>query len=371
MKIVILQGAFLPVPPKLGGACEKMWFLLAQKFAARGHDVVHVSKQWGHFPRSEWIQGVQHVRVTGFETPGSLVWLKLLDCVYTLRAIAAIPKDADVLVTNTFWAPVLIPLFRKAHIVVDVARMPKGQMRYYWRAARLRANSTPVANAIRTELPQAQHHQVVMIPNPLPYDNSQPIDWSHKGKSILFCGRIHPEKGLDLLRAAAHALPDGWTISIVGPWKTSEGGGGETYLRTLKGLLDASKVQFLEPIYDIDALNLLYRKAAIFVYPSVAEKGETFGLAPLEAMAWGAVPVVSDLACFKDFITNGANGVVFNHRSSDAQEDLMRCIVRLIHDGALRSAMGVRAQEVNHSHSAVSIADRFLSDFRQLTRAGI
>jgi len=367
MKIVILQGAFLPVPPKLGGACEKMWYLLGQKFAARGHDVVHLSRQWRQLPRSEWIEGVQHVRVAGFDTPGSLVWLKILDCLYTMRAIAAIPKDADVVVSNTFWAPLLIPLFRKARIAVDVARMPKGQMRYYWMAARLRANSTPVANAICAELPLAKHSKVVMIPNPLPHDNTESIDCDKKGKSILFCGRIHPEKGLELLSSTAQALPDGWTISIVGPWKTSEGGGGESYLESLKNLFRDSRVRFFEPIYDIDNLNLLYRDAAIFVYPSVAEKGETFGLAPLEAMAWGAVPVVSDLACFKDFITNGENGLVFNHRAASPQDDLMQCVLRLIDDNALRKAMGVQAQEVNHSHSAVSVADSFLGEFAKLT----
>jgi glycosyltransferase involved in cell wall biosynthesis len=344
-----------------------MCFLLAQKFAARGHHVVHISKRWNGFAPCEWILGVQHIRVAGYETPRNLLWLKLLDGVYTLRAIAAIPKDADVLVSNTFWAPLFIPLFRKARVVVDVARMPKGQLRYYGMAARLRANSTPVANAIYAELSQARYRKVMMVPNPLPYDNPRPINWSQKTKSILFCGRIHPEKGLELLSKTANAMPDGWTISIVGPWKTTEGGGGEAYLQRLKTLFAETNVQFLNPIYDMETLNLLYQKAAIFVYPSVAEKGETFGLAPLEAMAWGAVPVVSDLACFKDFIADGKNGLIFNHRAACAQEDLLDCILRLIHNEALRKTMGVQAQEVNQSHSPVSIADRFLGEFRQLS----
>jgi glycosyltransferase involved in cell wall biosynthesis len=46
----------------------------------------------------------------------------------------------------------------------------------------------------------------------------------------------------------------------------------------------------------------------MFVYPCLAEQGETFGLAPLEAVACGAVPIVSDLSCFGDFITPGVNG---------------------------------------------------------------
>lgn len=365
MKICILQGAFLPIPPTMGGAVEKMWYLLGQKFAARGHDVVHVSKKWGSFPAHEWIQGVAHVRVAGYETPTSLILLKVLDGIYTMLAISAIPKDTDVVVTNTFWAPLMLPLFRKAKIYVDVARMPKGQMRFYGAAACLRATSTPVAEAIRAELPESRHAQVGMIPNPLPYEATQAVDWSSKGRSILYCGRIHPEKGLELLVTAANALPDGWTLLIVGPWKTTEGGGGETYLRTLKTMFDASKVRFIEPIYDIEKLNLLYREATIFVYPSVAEQGETFGLAPLEAMAWGAIPVVSDLTCFKDFIVDGENGLVFNHRVQDAKEQLMGCLSRLIADEVLRHRLGEKTLNVRVTHSPDSIADLFLSDFER------
>lgn len=366
LKIIILQGAFLPVPPIMGGAVEKMWYLLGQKFAARGQTVLHVSKKWSGLPDHEWIGGVEHVRVAGHSTPGSMIFRMVLDAAYTLRILSVIPQDADVIVTNTFWAPLIVPLFSKAKIYVDVARMPKGQMRFYTAAARLRATSSPVATAIRAELPDSRHFQVGMIPNPLPYEANEAVDISSKRRSILYCGRIHPEKGLELLASAANALPEGWTLSIVGPWKTSEGGGGESYLGTLKTLFDASKVHFIEPIYDIGELNLLYKQAAIFVYPSVAEQGETFGLAPLEAMAWGAVPLVSDLACFKDFIVDGENGLIFNHRVSDARSRLSACLSRLIDDQALRYRLAERALKVRVTHSPDSISDLFLSDFERV-----
>ena len=365
MKIAILQGAFLPVPPLMGGAVEKMWFILGQKFAARGHAITHISRSWKNLPAKDDIQGVRHERVTGYDMPASMLILKLLDAVYTLRAIKAIPKDADIVVTNTFWGPIFLPFFRRAKIYVDVARMPKGQMRFY-NKAHLRANSTPVADAIRAELPESRHPQVSMVPNPLPYEAIELVDLSRKGHSILYCGRVHPEKGLALLAEAANTLPEGWVLTIVGPWKTAEGGGGEDYLQSLKALFDATKVQFIEPIYDIEQLNQRYKEAAIFVYPSVAEKGETFGLAPLEAMAWGAVPVVSDLACFKDFITHNHNGLIFNHRTQDASEQLKQCILRLIEDDAISIRLGNEALQVRVSHSPDSIADLFLADFEKL-----
>jgi glycosyltransferase involved in cell wall biosynthesis len=370
MNITILQGAFFPVPPLLGGAVEKMWFLLGQKFALRGHEVTHVSRKFDGLPDHENILGVAHVRVRGFKMPVNMFILKLLDAVYTIRAIVAIPKDTDIVVTNTFWAPIILPLLRTAKIYVDVARMPKGQMRFYHKASRLRANSTPVAEAILAELHLKEQYRVSMIPNPLTYEftskeQTTVNDFSNKSNLVLYCGRIHPEKGIELLSEAANHLPDGWMLKIVGPWEVSQGGGGEGYLKELKASFDLNKVQFIDPIYDINQLNQLYKEAAIFVYPSIAEKGETFGLAPLEAMAWGAVPIVSDLACFKDFIISGHNGLIFNHRLLNAKEELMLCINHLILNIELRNQYAVSALNVNISHSPESIADLFLSDFEK------
>jgi glycosyltransferase involved in cell wall biosynthesis len=366
MKIAIVQGAFLPVPPIMGGAVEKMWYLLGQKFAARGHEVVHVSKKWTGLPDHECVQGVTYRRIAGHNAPVNQAYYKILDGIYSLRAIGAVPDDTDIVVTNTFWTPLFLPLFKKAKVVVDVARMPKGQMRLYRAAARLRANSTPVTTAICDELPAHRHVQVGMIPNPLPYHATDAMELGSKERNILFCGRVHPEKGLELLANATNALPAGWTLTIVGPWQTAAGGGGAAYLQTLKALFDSAKVRFVEPIYDIEKLNVLYRAAAIFVYPSVAEKGETFGLAPLEAMAWGAVPVVSDLACFKDFIHDGENGLIFNHRLPDASVQVAACIARLIEDPTLRLRLGEQALQVRTSHSPDAIADLFLADFERL-----
>ncbi|HEX8350807.1 MAG TPA: hypothetical protein VF598_12665, partial [Hymenobacter sp.] len=103
MKITILQGAFLPVPPKLGGAVEKMWFALGKDFVRQGHEVVHISRMYGDMPAEEWINGVLHKRVSGYATPSSGLRLKWLDLLYTLRVRAIIPSDSDVVVTNTFW----------------------------------------------------------------------------------------------------------------------------------------------------------------------------------------------------------------------------------------------------------------------------
>lgn len=368
MKLTILQGAFLPVPPLLGGAVEKMWFLLGQEFAALGHHVTQVSRRYGDLAAGERIAGVKHVRLRGYDQPRSLARLKMLDFLYSVRACSAVPKDSDVVITNTFWAPVLLAKSLKRRAYVDIQRMPKGQCRFYGKAARLRANSAPVAEAIRRELPEAQHGRVSMIPNPLPFDPPKDLDVTAKARQILYCGRVHPEKGLDLLIPAAKGLPSGWTLEIVGPWETSQGGGGKVYLDQLRTLAQGLPITFHGPEFNMERLSEHYRGASIFAYPSVAEQGETFGLAPLEAMAWGCVPVVSDLACFKDFIVPSINGLFFDHRSASPTASLGNLLHELCVEPKLRYSLATQACEVRDSHHPRTIAQAFLEDFDAMIR---
>src|SRR3974390_968192 len=108
MKITIVQGPFLPIPPVMGGAVEKIWYGLGQEFARRGHEVTHVSQEHESFNKEEFVERVRHIRIPGFEIPRSLVLLKWRDLVYSRRALRVLP-ESDVLVTNTFWLPIIVP----------------------------------------------------------------------------------------------------------------------------------------------------------------------------------------------------------------------------------------------------------------------
>jgi glycosyltransferase involved in cell wall biosynthesis len=104
----------------------------------------------------------------------------------------------------------------------------------------------------------------------------------------------------------------------------------------------------------------------VFVYPSVAETGESFGIAPLEAMARGVVPVVSDLAAFREYLVLGENGMVFDHRSSDAAENLAAALRELVGNEEQRMRLGAEARETAEHFSTQAIADKYLQLFARL-----
>jgi glycosyltransferase involved in cell wall biosynthesis len=372
MRITITQGAFLPVPPLHGGAVEKLWFELGKQFATLGHDVVHISRSHHDLPNQQLIEGVRHLRIRGFDMPANPLLLKFFDLIYSLRAIRILPY-ADILITNTFWMPILQRLLapRKGLLVVSVERMPKGQMRFYRHVASLRCCSTAVRDCVLQEQPQLASMTVV-IPNPLPFVISSTVSPLEKQPIILYCGRIHPEKGLELLvRAyaiACHLGLVGWTLRVVGPSDIAHGGGGTPWLRSIQQLSSdgSAPIEWVGPIYDQQRLHDEYRRSSLFVYPSLSEAGEAMGLAPLEAMAHGSVPIVSSLDCFQDFILDGINGIVFNHRSPIADTLLAQLIFSLATDPHRRRALSLQASCVRSSHSPARIARQFDDLFSQL-----
>jgi glycosyltransferase involved in cell wall biosynthesis len=370
MKITIVLGAFFPVPPLMGGAVEKIWFALGQEFVRRGHTVVQVSRSHPDLPATETIAGVRHLRVRGAFQPGSILWLKWLDLLYSIRVRRMLP-EADILVTNTFWLPLLTRTTRRGLVYVHVGRGPKGQMRFYSHVARLCAVSHAIAEDIVAEAPQLRV-RVRVIPNPLPFRMDQTVRPARE-RTILFVGRVHPEKGLALFLRALPNLPAEmlatWKIRIVGPHETHLGGGGAAFLRKLQALGERSgaRIEWPGQIFDPEKLAEEYRNSLVFAYPSVAETGEAFGLAPIEAMAFGCAPFVSDLACFRDYIEDGVTGFAFDQRAAEPENHLATRLANLLGLGPEQIArIGARARAKVAQFDLETIAQRYLEDFASL-----
>ncbi|MDQ2867336.1 MAG: glycosyltransferase family 4 protein [Verrucomicrobiota bacterium] len=371
MKITIVLGAFFPVPTVMGGAVEKIWSALAREFATRGHAVTLISRAIPQFQKNEIVDGVRYLRVPGFDTPRSLLWLKFLDLIYSWRVRRVLPP-ADILVTNTFWLPLLARDRSQGKIYVHVGRYPKGQMWLYHRAARLQAPSRDIADAMGRRAARWKN-KIVAIPYPRPsVSDASVVPIDQREKIVLFVGRVHPEKGVHLLIEAFAALHDsvlaGWKLVLVGPTETNAGGGGADYLHGLRQSASSmnGRVEFRGPIFDEQKLAQEFRAARIFAYPSLAARGETFGLAPLEAMTHGCAVIVSDLGCFRDFVTPDETGFVFPHDAADPAGELAKTLQRAVSTLEKLARVAAAGRLKSKDFSIERVADKFLADFASL-----
>lgn len=377
MRITIVNGFFFPVPPVSGGSTEKSWFQLGCEFAARGHEVVSISRQWPGFPPRETIARVAHVRLPGHDHHHSR-WNNLLqDLRWSMRVHRALPP-ADIVICNVLSLPIWLRRFRPqaGRVVVLTGRMPKGQYRWYGGVDRIFAVSSAVRARVLAENPRLE---------PVVRNLGYPIAWGELAQprplrgegeplTIGFVGRLHREKGLDVLVEALalltqRSLPP-WQVRLCGPGDVARGGSGPAYVRELDtklaAILPRERFVVEPPVFGDAALAAVYRAIDIFCYPSLAEQGETFGVAVAEAMAAGAVPIVSQLECFADFVHEGVNGVVFDHRAADAPVQLAAAITGLLMDPMRRNAIATEARQTVRRYDLPEFATRLLEDLSTL-----
>lgn len=381
LHIAIIGGFFLPIPPLAGGSTEKSWYRLGREFVARGHSVTMISRRWAGLPDRELTDGIQHVRVRGDDHTASLKRNLWLDLRWSLRVHRVLPQ-VDIVVVNTLALPCWLGSFRPAagRVVLMAGRMPKGQYRLYRQIARIYAPSAVVRDQIAKE--NAALASIVRI-------TGYPIDWAVFDRAagrrvptsaitLGYVGRIHEEKGLLLLTAALHriaAIPGlpPVRLRLCGPVDVLRGGSGAEFSRRLMESLPPSfrnRCELLEPSFDEFSLAEIYASIDVFCYPSLASKGETFGVAVAEAMAAGAVPVVSGLPCFRALVRHDENGLVFDHTAGDGAARLADCLTRLLQDASLRNNLAAAARQDVRRYDFPVFADMLLQDFCELCSVG-
>lgn len=105
-------------------------------------------------------------------------------------------------------------------------------------------------------------------------------------KEILYLGRLHPKKGIDILIRAWGAIatrrPE-WRLRLIGPSED----GYDSKLRQLVAKLQVPRVSIEGPAYGPDRLAA-YRRASLFALPTL---NENFGMVVAEALA-AELPVI-------------------------------------------------------------------------------
>jgi len=141
---------------------------------------------------------------------------------------------------------------------------------------------------------------VAVIPNGMdevPYE--PPV--GHSSLTLLYLGRIHPEKGIECLLQAWQQIeghfPD-WRLRIVGP-------GNPSYVARMKALaksLGLIRCDFSGPLYGSDKW-VAYRDCDLYVLPSPSEN---FGMTVAEALMAGRPAIATKGAPWQGLEREGA-----------------------------------------------------------------
>ena len=204
------------------------------------------------------------------------------------------------------------------------------------------------------------HERIISIPNGVPTESIPPrADHETSGPArVVFVGRLHEQKGLDILLEAAAKLDEPAAgrlrIDLLGEGpdrpvleaRIRELGLGETV--TLAG--------------EVDDVPSRLRTADVFVLPS---RAEGLSNALLEAMAHGLPVIVSDVPGNTDVIEHDINGLRFD---AGDPESLADGLGRLVGDEALRSRLGLEARRhVERVYSLASVVDRYIELYENMT----
>jgi spore coat protein SA len=216
--------------------------------------------------------------------------------------------------------------------------------------------------------------------------NPPPADPPPADPTVLFVGRLTPEKGVHvLLDAFARVLerhPNA-RLKVIGPeaetpreYLVDLPGSedlshllafyGRGYLAQLKDRLPpeaAARVEFVGSVPH-DALAAHYASAAFLVNPSFSE---AFGMSLVEAMTFGLPVVASAVGGMREIVVEGRTGFLVPPGDVEA---LAGAMDTLLARAELRTAMGrAGAARANATYTWEAVADRLVGLYRTLLDA--
>lgn len=155
----------------------------------------------------------------------------------------------------------------------------------------------------------------------------------HNVFNILSLGRLHKEKGFDILIDAIDILVNKENLQNI--FVTIAGSGvEESSLSRRIAKLNLSKKITIKPWIENKNLGAEYKRSDIVVVPSIFK--EPLGRVAIESITYRTPVVASNIGGLKEIVHDGINGFLF--KSGDSHE-LADKIKRLVKDRALLEAM--------------------------------
>lgn len=181
-------------------------------------------------------------------------------------------------------------------------------------------------------------------------------------RHLLFLGRIHPKKGVDILlrawQAVEHRFPD-WELHVAGP----DNGGYLADMQALAAKLRLERLVFRGPLYGDDKRRA-YKEASLFVLPT---HSENFGMTVAEALAAGTPVIVTRGAPWSGLEKQGAGWWI-----DIGVDPLVACLEQALSTPPQRlSEMGLVGHEwMTRDFSWDRIGAQFVTTYRWLLEGG-
>ena len=345
MKILQIIHYFSPLH---GGGSINVAYNLSKHLAERGHEVTIFTTDFEL--DNEYIQSLDGVRVVPFH------------CIANIGQMLISPKmkkqlkkeisDFDIIHMHNFrsYQNVVVHHYAKKYGVPYILQAHGSVLPFFQKQRlkkifdiffgyRILRDASKVIALTRTEAEQykkmgVDEDKIEIVPNGV--DLSEYENLPEKGefrrkysireaeKIILYLGRIHKIKGIDLLVKAFADLVkelEDVRLVIVGP--------DDGFLSTLKGQIEdlniGDKILLMGPLYEQDKLEA-YVDADVYVLPSVYE---IFGITVLEACACGTPVIVTDRCGIAGFVEKVGYVVEFD------KDQLRETIIKILSDEEL------------------------------------
>jgi glycosyltransferase involved in cell wall biosynthesis len=275
---------------------------LAEALAALGHDVTLTSAGGQAVVVGDGVRFERYPR--DFQHVPIVQTLQLSEGLR--RALRRHAAEAEIVHSNGLWiAPTLYPAWAARGAGRPLMLSPRGTLspvaleksarrkRYFWRL--LQGPAVAAAKVLHATSEQEYldirafglTQPVALIPNGVDIAPGSSRRTSRVRKRLLYLGRVHPIKGLEILlpawRRLCSSFPN-WELRIVGP-------GPEDYERKVRAMIaeqDIQRVSLEGPRYGAEK-SCEYAEADLFILPSFSEN---FGMTVAEALAH-AVPVIA------------------------------------------------------------------------------
>lgn len=157
----------------------------------------------------------------------------------------------------------------------------------------------------------------------------------HSPPHLLFIGRLHPVKGIPYLLKAIEILNKSKTNVIL----DLAGSGEPAYEEILKDIIERYKIKssvILHNYVDEEKKQILYKRASIFIFPSLHEN---FGLAAAEAMMAGLPVVVTDQVGLAADVAKYGAGIVVPSSDSNSIASAIEIILKSRHKKMAKAAL--------------------------------